>query len=175
MCQTTPLLQVVLYQPEIPQNTGNVARTCAATGTPLHLVEPLGFSLEDRYLKRAGLDYWPVVSLHVHPNVEALRRELASCRWVCFSTRAQRVYYDFEFLPGDCLLFGSETAGLPECMLSLEPDNVLKIPIERSRVRSLNLATTVGVALFEAMRQLTLHRRVFPRSQFPEPVLGPKE
>ena len=158
MSQATPLLHVVLYQPEIPQNTGNVARTCAATQTPLHLVEPLGFSLGDRYLKRAGLDYWPAVPLHVHPDVEALRKELPSHRWVCFSTRARRVYYEFDFLPGDCLLFGPETRGLPEDILAWEPDNVLKIPIDNSRVRSLNLATTVGVALFEAIRQLALHQ-----------------
>ena len=159
MCRTTSVLQVVLYHPEIPQNTGNVARTCAATQTPLHLVEPLGFSLKDRYLKRAGLDYWPAVSLTVHRNIAASRTELASCRWVCFSTHAQRVYYDFEFQPGDCLVFGSETEGLPRDMLLEEPGNVLKVPIDRSRVRSLNLATTVGVALFEALRQLASHRK----------------
>jgi tRNA (cytidine/uridine-2'-O-)-methyltransferase len=161
MCQTTPPLQVVLYQPEIPQNTGNVARTCAATQTPLHLVEPLGFSLKDRYLKRAGLDYWPAVNLSVHPNAEALRQKLRGHRWVCFSSRARRVYYDFEFLPGDCLVFGSETGGLPEELLVSEPDNILKVPIDRSRVRSLNLATAVGVALFEAIRQLALYREAF--------------
>lgn len=148
---------MVLYQPEIPQNTGNIARTCAATHTPLHLVEPLGFRLTDRYLKRAGLDYWPHVELKVYPNFELLRRELAHCRMVFFSVHAQRSYYDFQFLPGDCLVFGSETRGLPREILEFEPDNVLYIPIDRSRVRSLNLATTVGVAAFEAMRQVILH------------------
>jgi len=156
MREGLPLFQVILYQPEIPQNTGNVARTCAATRTPLHLVEPLGFRITDRHLKRAGLDYWPHVNLKVHPNIESLREELSAGRWVYFSTHAQRDYYDFEFLPGDCLMFGQETVGLPQGLLDAEPRNVLRIPIDRSRVRSLNLATTVGVVLFEGLRQLTL-------------------
>jgi tRNA (cytidine/uridine-2'-O-)-methyltransferase len=150
-------LQVALYQPEIPPNTGNVARTCAATRTPLHLVEPLGFRLSDRYLKRAGLDYWPHVSLKIHPNFEALRRELSSSRMVYFSTHASRSYYQFHFLPGDCLVFGSETKGLPREILDSESDRIVQIPIDRSRVRSLNLATSVGAALFEALRQLACY------------------
>lgn len=149
-------LDVVLYQPEIPQNTGNVARTCAATHTPLHLVEPLGFRITDRHLKRAGLDYWPFVSLRVHPNMESLKAALPGARWVLFSAHACRSVYAFRFRPGDCLVFGSETSGLPKELLDLAPENVLQIPIDRSQVRSLNLATSVGVALFEAMRQLML-------------------
>lgn len=156
MVETRPPLQVVLYQPEIPQNTGNIARTCAAAHTPLHLVEPLGFQITDRHLKRAGLDYWPYVSLKVHPNIEALRKELSRCRWVYFSAHSEQIYYDFRFLPGDCLVFGSETGGLPPSLLESQSENVLKIPIDRSRVRSLNLSTTVGIALFEAIRQLSL-------------------
>ncbi|MGV8074836.1 MAG: tRNA (cytidine(34)-2'-O)-methyltransferase [Syntrophobacteraceae bacterium] len=147
-------LQVALYQPQIPQNTGNIARTCAATHTPLHLVEPLGFRLTDRYLKRAGLDYWPSVSLRIHPGLESLRAELSSCRMIYFSTHAHRPYYDFRFQSGDCLIFGSESRGLPLDIIESEEEKVLRIPIDRTRVRSLNLATTVGVALFEAMRQL---------------------
>jgi tRNA (cytidine/uridine-2'-O-)-methyltransferase len=153
-----PTLQVALYHPEIPQNTGNVARTCAATHTPLHLVEPLGFRLSDRYLKRAGLDYWPHVLLRVHASFEALRRELYSPRMVYFSAHASRCYYEFPFLPGDCLVFGSETRGLPQEILDSETDQILQIPIDRSRVRSLNLATSVGAALFEALRQLACSR-----------------
>jgi tRNA (cytidine/uridine-2'-O-)-methyltransferase len=157
--------QVVLYQPEIPQNTGNIARTCAATGSPLHLVEPLGFRLEDRYLKRAGLDYWPSVTMRVHPDMESLRRALASCRCVYFSARASRSFFDFQFEPGDCLVFGSETTGLPSSLLNGSEEAMVKIPIDRSRVRSLNLSTTVGVALFEAIRQLMVRRRgLHPRS-----------
>ena len=149
-------LQVVLYQPVIPQNTGNIARTCAATHTPLHLVEPLGFRITDRHLKRAGLDYWPSVSIKIHPNIQALREELSPHRWVYFSAHARRPYYDFHFLPGDCLVFGSETRGLPDDLVESGSGDLLQIPIDRARVRSLNLATTVGVALFEALRQVTL-------------------
>lgn len=151
-----PPLQVALYQPEIPQNTGNVARTCAATHTPLHLVEPLGFRITDRHLKRAGLDYWPRVTLHVHPDLASLVRSVSGARWVFFSAGGSRSVYDFRFRPGDCLVFGCETRGLPKELLDLSPENVLQIPFDRSQVRSLNLATSVGVALFEAMRQLML-------------------
>ncbi|MEN6484692.1 MAG: tRNA (cytidine(34)-2'-O)-methyltransferase [Syntrophobacteraceae bacterium] len=154
-------LRVVLYQPEIPQNTGNVARTCAATHTPLHLVEPLGFRITDRHLKRAGLDYWPYVDLKVHKDLDALHRELSCCRWICFSSRARLSYYDFSFMPGDCLLFGPETTGLPAELLESMPERVLQIPLDKNRVRCLNLATTVGIALFEALRQLNLCNRTF--------------
>lgn len=147
-------LQVVLYQPEIPQNTGNVARTCAATHTPLHLVEPLGFQLSDRHLKRAGLDYWPHVQLEVHPGWGALCERLAGCRFVCFSTRGELPYHRYRFHQGDCLVFGSETLGLPHELLATHWDNVVHLPIDWSRVRSLNLSTAVGIALFEANRQL---------------------
>lgn len=156
VCDDQPLLQVILYQPEIPQNTGNIARTCAATHTPLHLVEPLGFRLSDRYLKRAGLDYWPRVTMKVHARFEDLHQALGPVRMLYVSAHASRPYYDFQFLPGDCLVFGSETSGLPRAMLEAEPDRILKIPIDRSRVRSLNLATSVGVVLFEALRQLSI-------------------
>ncbi len=155
-----PALHVALYQPEIPQNTGNVARTCAATHTPLHLIGPLGFRLSDRYLKRAGLDYWPHVQLKVHASMEALRKELSFPRMVYFSAHASRRYYEFHFLPGDCLVFGSETRGLPADILDSETDRILQIPIDRSRVRSLNLATSVGAALFEALRQLACYHEV---------------
>ena len=150
------MVEVVLFEPEIPQNTGNVARTCAATHTPLHLVEPLGFHITDRHLRRAGLDYWRHVCLSVHPDIHALRERLSASRWVCFSSRATRSCYDFQFLAGDCLVFGPETRGLPDDLIEAHPDRVLSIPIDRSCVRSLNLATTVGVALFEALRQITV-------------------
>jgi len=152
-----PPLHVALYHPEIPPNTGNVARTCAATHTPLHLVEPLGFRLTDRYLKRAGLDYWPHVSLKIHTSLEALHTELSSSRMVYFSAHASQPYYEFHFMPGDCLVFGSETKGLPREILDSENDRIVQIPIDRSRVRSLNLATCVGAALFEALRQVACY------------------
>lgn len=147
-------LGILLFQPEIPQNTGNIARTCAATRTPLYLIGPLGFSITDKQLKRAGLDYWPYVRTKLYPDFEAARRDIPHSRMVFFSAKAQLPYYDFLFKPGDCLVFGSETRGLPEDLLVSHPDYVVKVPIDRTRVRSLNLATTVGIALFEALRQL---------------------
>jgi len=158
--------QVVLYQPEIPQNTGNIARKCAATHTPLHLIEPLGFRLTDRHLKRAGLDYWPSVAMRVHGDLESLHRALPPGRCVFFSAHAQKSLFDFCFEPGDRLFFGSETSGLPPSLLSGAEEAMIKIPIDRSRVRSLNLATTVGVALFEALRQ-TMARRYNLLPSFP--------
>lgn len=154
MVEGRPPLRVVLYQPEIPQNTGNIARTCAATHTPLHLVEPLGFRITDRHLKRAGLDYWPHVPLTVHPDLDSLRDALGQSRWVFFSAHSHRPFFDFRFLPGDCLVFGPETRGLPQGLVDSEGERVLQIPIDRSKVRSLNLSTSVGIVLFEALRQL---------------------
>jgi len=147
-------LQVVLYHPEIPQNTGNVARTCAATHTPLHLIEPLGFFLTDRRLKRAGLDYWSSVEVTVHSSLQALKDQLPEHRLVYFSRNGAIKHYDFPFCPGDCLVFGSETRGLPRELLEAHCEKVVRIPMDHSCVRSLNLATTVGIALFEALRQL---------------------
>jgi tRNA (cytidine/uridine-2'-O-)-methyltransferase len=153
--------RVVLYQPQIPPNTGNVARTCAATAQELHLVEPLGFEISDRQLRRAGLDYWPWVPLHRHADWERFRRERRrrGGRLVALSAHGQRSYTRFPFAPDDWLLFGRETDGLPPQLLA-EADDCLTIPMARSRhhpgggVRSLNLASAVAVVLFEALRQL---------------------
>jgi tRNA (cytidine/uridine-2'-O-)-methyltransferase len=147
-------LAILLYQPEIPQNTGNIARTCAATHTPLYLVEPLGFRITDKLLKRAGLDYWPYVRMKMYADFETAHTDVPHTRLVYFSAHATRLYYDFSYQPGDCLVFGPETRGLPQELLASYPGDVVKIPIDRTRVRSLNLATSVGVALFEALRQL---------------------
>ncbi len=154
ICPPSSGLSVLLYQPEIPPNTGNIARTCAATHTPLYLVEPLGFSISDKQLKRAGLDYWRHVRMKVFPDFDDAAREIPHSRMVYFSARASRVYIDFSYRPGDCLVFGPETRGLPEKLFASYPGAVVKIPIDSSRVRSLNLSTSVGIALFEAMRQL---------------------
>lgn len=147
-------LGVLLYQPEIPQNTGNIARTCAATHTPLYLVEPLGFRIADKFLKRAGLDYWPYVRMKLFPDFESASSGIPHRRFVYFSAHAERQYSDFTFKPGDCLIFGPETRGLPQELLARDPESVVKITIDRARVRSLNLSTSVGIALFEAIRQL---------------------
>jgi tRNA (cytidine/uridine-2'-O-)-methyltransferase len=155
--------QIVLYQPEIPPNTGNVARTCAATGTPLHLVEPLGFSIDDRQLKRAGLDYWPLVPLQRHASWTAFadHREALGGRLIAFSSHARQSYLDWRFGPDDWLLFGRESDGLPSEVLGCA-DVALTIPMARAAradrcgVRSLNLSVAVAVVLFECLRQQDL-------------------
>ena len=148
------MFEIVLYEPEIPANTGSIGRTCVGTATPLHLVGKLGFSLEDKYLKRAGLDYWKNVNLHIHANwQEFLKTSLKNSqrRLVLFSKKASHIYTDFTFLPGDFLVFGSETKGLSDDLLhSSWP--CLRIPIP-GPIRSLNLSVAVGVVLFEAFRQ----------------------
>ncbi|WP_338462549.1 tRNA (cytidine(34)-2'-O)-methyltransferase [Synechococcus elongatus IITB7] len=147
--------QVVLYQPEIPPNTGNIARTCAATETPLHLIEPLGFELSDRYLKRAGLDYWPYVPLTIHPDWKSLQRQRQQQggRLVAFTTKGDLNYLDFEFQENDWLIYGRETSGLPDDVMA-SCDVWVRIPITQPGVRSLNLSVSVAIGLFEARRQL---------------------
>lgn len=147
--------QVVLVYPQIPPNTGNIARTCAATGTELHLVAPLGFEISDRYLKRAGLDYWPYVKLHYHESLEAFKNEhqKRGGRLLGFTVRGNFNYASFQFQTDDWLLFGSETTGLPSTVLST-CDATVYIPMNEPQVRSLNLSVSVAVSLFEARRQL---------------------
>ena len=149
--------KVVLVNPEIPPNTGNIARTCAATATELHLVEPLGFELSDRYLKRAGLDYWPHVQLTVHASwanwCEAA--QAVGGRWIGFTTRGVDDYSALQYRPNDWLLFGCETQGLPTAALE-KCDRTARIPIETGAVRSLYLSVSVAVGVFEAIRQLRI-------------------
>src|SRR2546425_13205798 len=147
-------LQVALIEPEIPPNTGNIARLCAATFTPLHLVGKLGFRTDDKAVRRAGLDYWTEVEIQYHLSVEALYDTLAGCRFLYFTTKAERAYTDFDYGEGDCLVFGSETRGLPEELLRANWERCLTIPMPNRRVRSLNLATSVGIVLYEALRQV---------------------
>jgi tRNA (cytidine/uridine-2'-O-)-methyltransferase len=149
--------QIVLVHPEIPPNTGNIARTCAATNTPLHLVGPLGFELSDRYLKRAGLDYWPHVKLHYHETLQAYHQYQTKQggRQIGFSTRGQVNFIEFPFEPSDWLLFGKETQGLPTSILT-RCHTVVYIPMSQTHVRSLNLSVSVALGLFEAHRQLGL-------------------
>ena len=145
---------VALVEPEIPPNTGNVARLCASTNVPLHIVGVTGFRMDDRALRRAGLDYWPEVKLARHRDLDALYQSLPEARFVYLTTKADRLYTDWTFQPHDCLVFGRETRGLPEDLLRANWDNCLKIPMPNPNVRSLNLATAVGIVLFEALRQL---------------------
>jgi tRNA (cytidine/uridine-2'-O-)-methyltransferase len=156
------MLNVVLYQPEIPQNTGNVGRTCLAVGAKLWLVRPLGFRLDDYHLRRAGLDYWPLVDCEVVDDWQAARAQLGGDRTMhFFSRRGQRTYTDVTYQDGDVLVFGSETQGLPDSLLRGAPGHVLRIPM-RPQVRSLNLASSVAAALYEARRQLAATRPMAP-------------
>ncbi len=148
------MLHVALVEPEIPPNTGNIARLCAATRTPLHIVGAPGFRMDDRTLKRAGLDYWNEVELHRHLDLARLWSALPESRFVYLTTKSDRAYYDWEFRSGDCLVFGRETRGLPEELLAANPDRCLTIPMPNPNVRSLNLANSVGIVLYEALRQL---------------------
>lgn len=146
-------MHLVLVAPEIPPNTGTVARMCAATGSPLHLVRPLGFFLDDRRLRRAGLDYWEHVELHIHDSLEALWSVLPIARAYFVSTKGRTPYTRVAYTPDDCLVFGSEGAGLPAALLAAHPDRTITIPMS-GPVRSLNLATAAAIVLFEGLRQL---------------------
>ena len=146
------MFNVVLIEPEIPPNTGNIGRLCLATGSTLHLVKPLGFSTDDRELKRAGLDYWKEVDVHLWDCFADLERaRKAGARLFFLTTKSNRAYYDVGFQPGDFLVFGRETKGLPEALLAANAEQLLTIPMKGTR--SLNLATAVAIVLFEAMRQ----------------------
>jgi len=149
----------VLVRPEIPQNTGSIGRLAAATRSRLHLVGPLGFSLEDRYLKRAGLDYWPLVDLRFYPTWERFALEHPAERFKYFSARAERSYLDTNYERGEWLVFGSETKGLGVEFLRERKDSTFNIPILEPGVRSLNLANAVSIVLYEGLRQTGLARR----------------
>jgi tRNA (cytidine/uridine-2'-O-)-methyltransferase len=153
------MFHVALVEPEIPPNTGNVARLCAATRTPLHVVGVTGFRLDDRAVRRAGLDYWPEVELRRHRDLEALRLALPEARMLYFTTKAEASYAEWSFDAGDCLVFGPETRGLPEELLRANRERCLTIPMPNPRVRSLNLATSVAIVLYEALRQAGALRR----------------
>jgi tRNA (cytidine/uridine-2'-O-)-methyltransferase len=144
---------VALVEPEIPPNTGNIARLCGATFTPLHLVGKLGFRTDDKAVRRAGLDYWAEVEIYRHLNIEALYDYIPESRFLYFTTKAKRAYTDIEYRSGDCLVFGRETRGLPEQLLQANWERCLTIPMANANVRSLNLATSVGIVLYEALRQ----------------------
>ena len=145
------MFNIVLVEPEIPPNTGNVGRLCLATKSTLHLVKPLGFSLDDRQLKRAGLDYWDDVDLKMWDSLEELRQVNTSERFFFVTTKSQRAYWDVKFHPGDFLIFGRETKGLPEEVLAEHAKDCITIPM--AGTRSLNLSTAVGIVLYEGIRQ----------------------
>ncbi|NCB41274.1 MAG: tRNA (uridine(34)/cytosine(34)/5-carboxymethylaminomethyluridine(34)-2'-O)-methyltransferase TrmL [Clostridia bacterium] len=148
-------LHIVLVEPEIPPNTGNISRTCAATGTFLHLVKPLGFSIDDRQLKRAGLDYWPFVKLFVHESLDAFLRDYGTKRMYLATTKGEILYTEPSYCDDDMLVFGKETAGLPIDFIAQRRQHTIRIPMSQdARLRSLNLSNSVGIVLYEALRQL---------------------
>ena len=148
-------LHVVLVEPEIPPNTGNISRTCAATGCVLHLVRPLGFSIDDRTLKRAGLDYWPYVTIEVHESFDEFLEKYKGRRMWLSTTKGQQRYTDVQYQDEDMILFGKETAGLPRPFIAAHQEQAIRIPMsEGTRLRSFNLSNSVAIVLFEALRQL---------------------
>jgi tRNA (cytidine/uridine-2'-O-)-methyltransferase len=148
------MINVALVEPEIPPNTGNIARLCAATFTRLHIVGVTGFRLDEKAVKRAGLDYWAEVDLHRHLDLERLYESLPDSRFLYFTTKSEKSYTDFQFQDNDCLIFGRETRGLPEEVLQENWERCLTIPMPNPKVRSLNLANSVGIVLYEALRQI---------------------
>ena len=146
------MFNIVLVEPEIPQNTGNIARTCAATGCTLHLVKPLGFEIFDRYLKRAGLDYWHLVDVKIYENFEELCQKHPGARFRFYTTKARKRHTDADYREGDFLVFGRETRGLNEELLLAHPDECVRIPMI-GEARSLNLSNAAAVAVYEALRQ----------------------
>jgi tRNA (cytidine/uridine-2'-O-)-methyltransferase len=145
-------LNVALIEPQIPPNTGSIARLTAATDSALHLIEPLGFSLEDREVRRAGLDYWDAVDMWVHPHWRAFREAMDRERCLYFSSKAEQAFWEAPFQSNSCLVFGNETDGMPQRILEKHPERCYRIPMT-AQVRSLNLATAVAIVLYEALRQ----------------------
>ncbi|WP_128894935.1 tRNA (uridine(34)/cytosine(34)/5-carboxymethylaminomethyluridine(34)-2'-O)-methyltransferase TrmL [Longirhabdus pacifica] len=146
-------LHIVLVEPEIPANTGNISRTCAATGAHLHLVRPLGFSTDDKTLKRAGLDYWHAVHVHYYDSFEELQEKYEGHRFFYATTKAKHSYAQFEYKDGDFFVFGKETKGLPVSLLEKNRETCIRMPMSNA-VRSLNLSNSAAVILYEALRQL---------------------
>ena len=146
------MFDIVLVEPEIPQNTGNISRTCAVTGCRLHLVRPLGFSVDDRYLKRAGLDYWKDLELYYYDSFEEVEAAHPGANFYLMSTHAEKSYADIAYKPGDFLVFGKETAGLGQRLLAPRMDRAVRIPMLPDR-RSLNLSNSVAIVVYEAFRQ----------------------
>jgi RNA methyltransferase, trmH family, group 2 len=148
-------LHIVFVEPEIPPNTGNIARTCAATNTKLHLVKPLGFDISEKAVKRAGLDYWPYVDLEIHESLDDFMEKYKDNRKFLATTKGRRIYTDFEYMDDDMFLFGRETKGLPRDFIAQNEEMAIRIPMsENTRLRSFNLSNSANIILFEALRQL---------------------
>jgi len=147
------MIHIVLVEPDIPQNTGNIARLCAATNSCLHLVGPLGFSLDEKYLKRAGMDYWNLAEIKQWKDWNNFEPQLANSNFYLLTTKTKKSYWDITFKDNDYLIFGRESKGLPESLLQKYPDHCLTIPMPNPKARSLNLATSVGIVLYDAIKK----------------------
>lgn len=147
---------IVLVHPQIPPNTGNVSRLCAATKSILHLVKPMGFSLDDKKMKRAGLDYWEFLDIHIYENIKEFLEKNDNSKFIFLSSKADKVYWDYKFQDGDFLIFGSETTGLPNNIMEEFKEKMYTIPQYNDHVRCLNLSNSVSLVLYEAIRQVKL-------------------
>lgn len=147
-------LNIVLFQPEIPQNTGNIARTCVLTNSKLHLIKPLGFSLDEKHLKRAGLDYWKYLDLTIYESYQELREKYKDSTFYFSTTHANKFYSDVEFKQGDFIVFGRESSGLPDYIRKENDETCIRVPMIESTTRSLNLSNTVSIMAYEALRQM---------------------
>lgn len=147
-------LNIVLFQPEIPQNTGNIARTCVLTNSKLHLIKPLGFSLDEKHLKRAGLDYWQYLDLEIHESYEDFRNKYKEGNFYFSTTKGKKYYTQVSYQEGDFIIFGRETSGLPDYIRNSNLDNLIRVPMLETSTRSLNLSNTVAILVYEALRQM---------------------
>lgn len=147
-------LNIVLFQPEIPQNTGNIARTCVLTNSTLHLIKPLGFSLDEKHLKRAGLDYWPYLKLEMYDSYEELREKYKEATFYFSTTKGKNIYTDVSFKEDDFIVFGRESSGLPDYIRDSDPERCIRVPMLETSTRSLNLSNTVSIMAYEALRQM---------------------
>ncbi len=147
-------LNIVMFQPEIPQNTGNIARTCVLTNSKLHLIKPLGFSLDEKHLKRAGLDYWPLLDLTIYDSYEELRNKYKNSTFYFATTKGKGYYDEAKFKQGDFIVFGRESSGLPDEIRDSDPERCIRIPMIKTSLRSLNVSNTVALVAYEAIRQM---------------------
>jgi tRNA (cytidine/uridine-2'-O-)-methyltransferase len=147
-------LNIVLFQPEIPQNTGNIGRTCVLTNSKLHLIKPLGFSLDEKHLRRAGMDYWKHLDISIYDSFDELKNKYKNSNFYFSTTHAKKYYTDVQFKDGDFIVFGKESAGLPDDIRESEPNNCIKVPMISTTTRSLNLSNSVAIVVYEALRQM---------------------
>jgi tRNA (cytidine/uridine-2'-O-)-methyltransferase len=147
-------LNIVLFEPEIPQNTGNIARTCVLTNSKLHLIKPLGFSLDEKHLKRAGLDYWQYLDMEIHESYEDFRKRYNEGNFYFSTTKGSKIYTEVQYNEGDFIIFGKESAGLPDYIRDSNINNLIRVPMLQTSTRSLNLSNTVAIVVYEAMRQM---------------------